>query len=216
MGQALASQQVQQLKDLHSSFKTSLEAFAKKYQKEINKNPILRAHFQNMCTSIGVDPLASSKGFWADILGIGDFYYELGVKIVEACLKMREQTGGLVDMQTLKAKLTAKGEVVEDEDIVKAIDTLKPLGSGFKVVSVAGRKMVQSVPREMSTDSTMAMDLAAGQGYLTQDEIQSRLSWSEERASNCVDSLISEGLVWADEQASPTQFWIPGLFSGIA
>jgi len=25
-----------------------------------------------------VDPLASNKGFWAELLGIGDFYYELG------------------------------------------------------------------------------------------------------------------------------------------
>ena len=36
-----------------------------------------------MCSKIGVDPLASSKGFWAQLLGVGDFYYELGVQIVE-------------------------------------------------------------------------------------------------------------------------------------
>jgi ESCRT-II complex subunit VPS22 len=32
-----------------------------------------------MCAKVGVDPLASNKGFWAELLGIGDFYYELGV-----------------------------------------------------------------------------------------------------------------------------------------
>ncbi|KAI3672596.1 hypothetical protein L6452_38691 [Arctium lappa] len=31
-----------------------------------------------MCAKVGVDPLASNKGFWAELLGIGDFYYELG------------------------------------------------------------------------------------------------------------------------------------------
>lgn len=31
-----------------------------------------------MCAKCGVDPLASNKGFWAELLGIGDFYYELG------------------------------------------------------------------------------------------------------------------------------------------
>ena len=36
-----------------------------------------------MCASIGVDPLASGKGFWSEMLGVGDFYYELGVQIVE-------------------------------------------------------------------------------------------------------------------------------------
>ena len=36
-----------------------------------------------MCAAIGVDPLASSKGFWAEMLGMGDYYYELGVRVVE-------------------------------------------------------------------------------------------------------------------------------------
>ena len=36
-----------------------------------------------MCASIGVDPLASGKGFWSNMLDIGDFYYELAVQIVE-------------------------------------------------------------------------------------------------------------------------------------
>lgn len=60
-----------------------------------------------MCNSIGVDPLActwngsdyccyfclklprltAKKGFWAQMLGFGDFYYELGVQIVEVCLR---------------------------------------------------------------------------------------------------------------------------------
>jgi len=29
---------------------------------------------------VGVDPLASNKGAWAQLLGFGDFYYELGVQ----------------------------------------------------------------------------------------------------------------------------------------
>ena len=39
-------------------FKENLEEFAKKYKKEINKNPEFRKYFQDMCTKIGVDPLA--------------------------------------------------------------------------------------------------------------------------------------------------------------
>lgn len=44
-----------------------------------------------MCKEIGVDPLSckynvlndyplANKGFWVDVLGVGDFYYELAVK----------------------------------------------------------------------------------------------------------------------------------------
>ena len=46
---------------------------------DIRKNAQFRQHFQQMCATIGVDPLASSKGFWAEMLGVGDYYYELGM-----------------------------------------------------------------------------------------------------------------------------------------
>lgn len=41
-----------------SSFKQNLEMFARKHKKEINRDPEFRRHFQQMCASIGVDPLA--------------------------------------------------------------------------------------------------------------------------------------------------------------
>ena len=58
-----------------------------------------------MCQKIGVDPLASKRGFWAQLLGVGDFYYELGVQIVEVCLRTRSSNGGLIDIDELKQKL---------------------------------------------------------------------------------------------------------------
>lgn len=42
-----------------------------------------------MCATIGVDPLVSNQGMWAQLLGIGDFYSELGVQVIEACLATR-------------------------------------------------------------------------------------------------------------------------------
>ena len=35
-----------------------------------------------MCKEIGVDPLSSNKGFWVEKLGVGDFYYQVGVSIL--------------------------------------------------------------------------------------------------------------------------------------
>ena len=46
---------------------------------DIRKDAQFRQHFQQMCSTIGVDPLASSKGFWSEMLGVGDYYYELGM-----------------------------------------------------------------------------------------------------------------------------------------
>ena len=45
-----------------------------------------------MCAAIGVDPLASAKGFWS-VLGMGDFFYELSVQVVEVCLAHNHITG---------------------------------------------------------------------------------------------------------------------------
>ena len=54
---------------------------------------VFRAQFHTMCASIGVDPLASNKGMWAEVLGFGDFYYELGVQ-VRAWAACGAQEGG--------------------------------------------------------------------------------------------------------------------------
>ena len=58
-----------------------------------------------MCSTIGVDPLASSKGFWSEMLGFGDFYYELGVQIIEVCMATSHKTGGLMELGELRERL---------------------------------------------------------------------------------------------------------------
>jgi ESCRT-II complex subunit VPS22 len=42
------------------TFKSHLQQFAVKYQKDIRQDPRFRSQFQQMCTRIGVDPLAST------------------------------------------------------------------------------------------------------------------------------------------------------------
>lgn len=59
-----------------------------------------------MCANVGVDPLASNKGMWAQLLGFGDFYYELGVQVVEACLASKAMNGGLMDLDSLRKQVT--------------------------------------------------------------------------------------------------------------
>lgn len=43
------------------TFKSNLEEFASKHKQEIRKNPEFRVQFQNMCATIGVDPLACKQ-----------------------------------------------------------------------------------------------------------------------------------------------------------
>ena len=97
-GNELAETQLKQLSGQLEQFRTNLETFATEHKQEIRwakkiilqsnvfffsilfprRDPEFRRRFQEMCAQIGVDPLASGKGFWSNVLDIGDFYYELG------------------------------------------------------------------------------------------------------------------------------------------
>ncbi|XP_058676573.1 vacuolar-sorting protein SNF8 isoform X1 [Ammospiza caudacuta] len=92
-GTVLAEDQLAQMSKQLETFRTHLQAFASKHKQEIRRSPEFRLQFQHMCAAIGVDPLASGKGFWAEVLGVGDFYYELGVQIIEVCLALRHRNG---------------------------------------------------------------------------------------------------------------------------
>jgi len=48
----------------------------------------------------------ASKGFWGEILGVGDFYYELAVQIIQVCYLSRSKNGGLIEINELKKTLT--------------------------------------------------------------------------------------------------------------
>ena len=79
LGAKIESEQLGEMTKQLAEFKESLEAFAVKHKKEISSNPVFRNQFLKMCQQIGVDPLSSNKGFWVNVLGVGDFYYELAV-----------------------------------------------------------------------------------------------------------------------------------------
>ena len=46
------------------------------------------------------------------------------------------------------------------DDLVRAIKKLAILGSGFKVLPLQGRQLVQSVPSELNMDHTAVLQLA--------------------------------------------------------
>jgi ESCRT-II complex subunit VPS22 len=117
------------LRKQFDTFKSGLEAFAETHRRQIDNNPALRTHFTKMCLEIGVDPLrcklcvcvcvcilafnlsfsflfwVASKGFWAETLGIGDFYYELAVQVIDICFTTRDQNGGLIELRVLLERL---------------------------------------------------------------------------------------------------------------
>lgn len=203
------------MKEQLTTFKSQLEDFARKHKNDIRKNPAFRSQFHEMCSKIGVDPLASNKGFWAELLGIGDFYYELGVQIVDICLATRSLNGGLINLQELCTLLCqrrkAARESVSEDDCLRAISKLKVLGSGFEVISIGKKKLIRSVPTELNKDHNEILELAQARGYVTVDDAERRLSWSSGRAIDALDTLLEEGLAMIDDghRDCKRRYWFP-------
>ena len=62
---------IQSAVDTVEKLQIKLTDFAKKHQSEIQDDPAFRQQFLQMCAPLGVDPLVSTKSFWAKTLGVG-------------------------------------------------------------------------------------------------------------------------------------------------
>ncbi|TYJ48712.1 hypothetical protein E1A91_A01G082900v1 [Gossypium mustelinum] len=212
LGENVAKLRTDLMKEQLATFRSQLEEFARKHKNDIRKNPSFRSQFHEMCAKVGVDPLASNKGFWAELLGIG-------VQIVEICLATRPLNGGLIDLQELCKLLRQKRkhdrEAVSEDDCLRAISKLKTLGSGFEVISAGKKKLVRSVPTELNKDHNQILELAQAQGYVTVDEVERRLSWTHGRAIDALDTLLEEGLAMIDDghRDGKRCYWFPCVSS---
>lgn len=192
-----------------------------------------------MCATVGVDPLAcknfgflsfgwilfwfsASKGFWSKVLGVGDFYYELAVQIIEVCVATSEQNGGLISLDELLLRVRkARGKSrnaqdVSADDILRAIKKLRILGDGFAVIEPTngqGRTLIQCIPGELSMDHTAILTSLQNRSSFTGEQLREQLKWSDERIQNAVEFMLKEGLVWVDSNGRCKEYFFPGLFT---
>lgn len=94
---------------------------------------------------------AATKGFWSELLGVGDFYYELAVQIIEVCLRTRSQNGGLIAMEDLMQLLRARrgkhAQEISECAAVLAVCTA-PLTSSLAQGRYCARHQERSRPRQ--------------------------------------------------------------------
>lgn len=203
-----------------AQFRSALASYAASHRDSIRDDPQFRHAFQRMCTSIGVDPLAGPRkgGWWAEMLNLGDWQYELGVQIVDVCVSTRERNGGLIEMGELVRLVSklrgVKGGVITEDDVVRSIKTLKPLGAGYEVLDVgAGKKMVRSVPKQLDADQAVVLAIAQEEGgRVSEAALMQRRGWTRERAHAALGNmLLRDGLCWMDEQDDEhgVAYWVP-------
>ena len=164
---------------------------------------------------------SASKGFWSQVLGVGDFYYELAVQIVEVCVSTREQHGGIISADELLLrvrKARGKSRSVQDislDDILRAIKKLRSLGDGFTVIQEnqnQGRILIQCIPGELSMDHLAILNSLQNRSSFTVQQLREQFQWSNDRIETAINFMIKEGLVWVDTDGKHTEYYFPGLF----
>jgi ESCRT-II complex subunit VPS22 len=113
-----------------------------------------------------------------------------------------------------KLRGVSDGSITED-DIVQSIKTLQPLGTGYQVVDIGGRKMVRSVVKELDDDQTTILALAQEHGgRIVEDMLIQRKQWTRERARTALENmLLRDGLCWLDDQdeQSGRAYWVTSV-----
>uniref|UniRef100_A0A7S1VYZ2 Vacuolar-sorting protein SNF8 n=1 Tax=Alexandrium catenella TaxID=2925 RepID=A0A7S1VYZ2_ALECA len=217
VGEQLEETKVAHAKAQLQSLRTALSDFAQKHRNRINSEPQFRQAFCEMCVAAGVDPLASSKGLWDELLGVGHFYNELAVQVLTACLRTRDVNGGLLDIHECLRLVQASrpaGQAVDADDVQRAVSRLSALGRGVGLRSCGGRRLLYSVPDELSGDPAQALEVAArAGGHVSSEELQREMGWSEARADAALAHFVREGLCWVDAQDPSTKrrCWFPSI-----
>ncbi|KAF3007429.1 hypothetical protein E8E13_003364 [Curvularia kusanoi] len=233
-GASLRTRNAQSLETQLSVFQSLVHNFALTHSKDIRANPAFRAEFARMCTALNIDFLASSyhkegstksagggESIWASLLGgsVHDFYFNLGVTIVEVCRSTRAENGGLISLSDLKTHVKRGRAIgsamdVSDADIEQAVRALEPLGSCFNIVKIGHRSLIRSVPKELNTDQSTVLEAVQVMGYVTVSMLQLNLGWGRPRAMAVVEDLMADSLVWVDTKAGENEYWSPAFITG--
>lgn len=164
-----------------------------------------------------MDPLASQKGWWNEVLGFGDFYYELAVQVAEVCLVSRSANGGLIELQTLLASLRTRRNVhappISEDDIRHAVNKLQGLGQGFKLLKIGKNTFVQSVPKDLKDDYGKVLSLAEVTGFVRVSDIIQATQWPEHQAVETLEELLGRGLCMVDDgdPSGVRLYWVVSL-----
>ena len=220
VGITMGAAKIEHVEEQLQLFRSNLENFARKHKDNIRKDPQFRREFQIMCAKIGVDPLASTKGFWAEILGVGDFYTELGIQIVDACVSTRLINGGLIEMasliQMIQKMRGSNALDISNDDVERAVKQLHVLGSGFNVVQAGSSKMIVSVPVELNRDHSLLLYSAqnTGSGYVTISQMKhGNNRWPQERTTRALHIMLQQGMCWEDRGGDEIRYYFPSVWN---
>jgi ESCRT-II complex subunit VPS22 len=100
------------------------------------------------------------------------------------------------------------------DDIRRAVKSLDPLSSGFKIIAIGSTQMIRSVPKELNIDQSTVLEVIQIMGYISVSMLRDNLNWEKERAAAVIEDLVTDSLVWVDSQAEESEYWSPSFILG--
>jgi len=97
------------------------------------------------------------------------------------------------------------------DDILRAVTTLKPLGSSYSTLTVGHKLYIRSIPKELNTDQSAVLETAQLLGYVSISMLMLNLRWPRARAKTAIDDLVLESMLWVDKQSEEWEYWSPGF-----
>lgn len=111
------------------------------------------------------------------------------------------------------------------EDVERSIETLEPLGSGYKILKINSKLLIQSVPHEFSIDQNTIFKYTDERGKILGPEIMGdACKWERERFEAVIESLTLQGFIWVDAKTTTNtttattggrtseEYWMLSLF----
>lgn len=86
---------------------------------------------------------------------------------------------------------------ITEDDVLRSIKTLAPLGSGFQVLQIGDKKMVSSVPRELNRDQSVILGLV----QVHKRAVRPFFSLLDPRDTACLSIYLSIWLLIENQRA---------------
>ena len=151
LGATITAERVSQIMDQLETLEQRLKELAEKHRRQIKHDPVLRARFRQLADSLGVDLISSGQtNVFSKALGLGDYYYELSIRVIECCMKERKFCGSLVPLQSIVRSLNRKQQQPPAASSIASNSSLKA-----EVVSPHSSLLITS-SSEVSEDDVVA------------------------------------------------------------
>ncbi|KAG8345357.1 hypothetical protein TRVL_03810 [Trypanosoma vivax] len=200
LGAQITAERVGHIADQLEDLEEQLRALAQKHKNEIKRDPVVRQHFKQLSDSLGVDLISSKKNAFAGLLGLGDFYYDLAGKVVEACIKERKFCGSYVPLSRVVALMNkqyrasmvgGKSCVISNDDVRTALSKLHVLGDGYNLVKFNKVSYIQTTPDgSCSTDDVAVVEYVLNKRAKLVAEYQAAQSANSQKAQAATSQRV--------------------------